>query len=300
MIEYFTDSEFFIVVATNRKEFKEIELLFLSRSIPFIVGNDLPGKGFIIPLNYENFVANEIRLFQQENENWPPPPPERSKESLFSFSLVHLLVVLGLAYFHWRTTQVLSSINWLETGKFSADKVLAGEWGRTVTALTLHVDDPHLLSNFFGLLLFVSGVNQFVGIGVSWLLVLLSGAVGNYLNALFYQTAHNAIGASTAVFGAVGVMGSLAAKKYLSQKGFQARFFVPVIASLGIFAMLGTSLQTDVMAHLCGFISGLAIGLLAIPLIGSRILKNSFVQLIAFAVFLGIIHYAWNIQIQSS
>ncbi len=294
MAEFDTESDFFIVRSKNRKEFKEIELLFLSRSIPFTVQVDFLEKKFFIPLNYEDFAKNEIRKFQQENSNWPPLSYIK-KQLHFGFSYLHLAVVLCLAFFHWRTTHISSYFNWLEYGRFSADRVLAGDWWRTITALTLHVDDPHLLSNFFGLLLFVSGVSRFSGVGISWLLVLLSGAFGNYLNALFYQTAHNSIGASTAVFAAVGIMGAFGMKQYYQEKQFNFRYFVPLIGALGLYAMLGTSPQTDVLAHFFGFLSGVGLGLLFLPLIGSKILENLVVQVVALSLFCFIIYFCWNV-----
>ncbi|MCP4756409.1 MAG: rhomboid family intramembrane serine protease [Proteobacteria bacterium] len=282
----------------SKKEYRDLELLFLSRYIPFSIQEYPMGKSFLIPPYYQEFVKKEIRMYRLENKDWPPPArPAKERSNVFHFSLVDLGVVLGLAYFHWMTFRSSSRIDWLTHGKLSAEKVLSGEWCRTVTALTLHVDDPHFLSNFFGLILFVSGVNHFVGGGASWFLVLLSGALGNYLNALFYQTAHQAIGASTAVFGAVGIVGTLGVKRYFREKHSRTRFFVPVIGSLGIFAMLGTSLETDVMAHLFGFLSGLGIGLAIMPLIDAKPVKNPFTQFAFFVAFVGIVYYCWKVQL---
>lgn len=296
MVEFQVGSEYFIVTVSSRREFKETELLLLSRSITHIIQSDPPVRRFLVPLERADFARKEIELYFFENRNWPPPPA-KTRDALFQFSPSHLIVVLGLAYFHWMTNQLTTSVNWLEKGKFSADRILSGEWERTVTALTLHLDDPHFLSNFFGLLFFVTGVNQFAGGGVSWLLVLVSGILGNSLNAFFYETAHEAVGASTAVFGAVGIMGALGVKQYIRAKQFRTRFFVPVIGSLGILAMLGTNIQTDVMAHFFGFISGLGIGLVLIPFSESKFLRNSTFQGVSFAIFAALIFFSWKMRL---
>lgn len=293
MTEFDSVPEFFIVKSKSRKEFKEIELPLLSRSIPFTVQVDFLEKRFFIPVDCEDFAKSEIRKYQNENSNWPPLPNIR-RQLNFSFSYIHLAVVLCLAFFHWRTTYISSHFNWLEYGRFSADRVLAGEWWRTITALTLHVNDPHLLSNFFGLLLFVSGVGRYSGVGVSWLLVLVSAGFGNYLNALYYQTAHSSIGASTAVFAAVGIMGAFGMRQYYQGKRFDFRYFVPLIGALGLFAMLGTGPETDISAHFFGFLSGVGVGLLFLPFVGSRKLENIVVQSIAFSLFCFTIYFCWN------
>ncbi len=296
MAEFHSSIDYLIVHAKSRKELKELELLFLSKSIPFSIQNNYGEKSFFIPLHYETFAKNEIRQYQKENRNWPPIVI--NKDNLFfRFSYLHFLVVLCLAYFHFKTTHLTPPSFWRGIGRFSADLVLNGEWWRTITSLTLHLDDAHLLSNFFGLLIFIGGVNQFVGSGFSWLLVLFSGALGNYLNALLYQTAHNSIGASTAVFGAVGIIGAFGIKRYYQHRQLKTRYFVPLLAALGIFAMLGTSPQTDVTAHLFGFLSGVGIGLLFIPLTGSQLLDNKIIQFLAFSVFCVIIYTAWNVDI---
>ncbi|MFH2132472.1 MAG: rhomboid family intramembrane serine protease, partial [bacterium] len=194
-------------------------------------------------------------------------------------------------------TQLSDYRIWEDSGMLVVDKVLAGEWYRTITALTLHADGVHLLSNTIGLLVFIGGVHQFAGAGLSWLLVLIAGALGNFGTSLFYQTAHNSVGASTAVFGAVGLMGAFGVKRYLIQKPFRKRFFIPLIGALGLFAMLGTHPGSDVMAHVFGLISGIVIGLALTPLLGTRILKSPLLQAIAgFLFFLGIYH-CWGIQL---
>jgi hypothetical protein len=49
-------------------------------------------------------------------------------------------------------------------------------------------------------------VAQLLGSGLAWLAILLAGALGNALNALVQSPKHTAIGASTAIFGALGIL----------------------------------------------------------------------------------------------
>ena len=296
MPEYQSNESFFIIHAANRKESKDIELLLLSRSVPFSLESELFRQSFYIPLNYQSFVKSELGKFEKENRNWPPVMAIQ-QGLLFRFSLVHLLVTICLTLFHWRLGRIPQAEKWTESGMLVVEKVLSGEWARTVTALTLHADGAHLLSNLLGLLVFVGGVHQFTGTGLSWLLVLLAGALGNFGTSLFYQTAHHAVGASTAVFGAVGLMGAFGVKRYLSQKPFRKRFFIPLIGALGLFAMLGTNPSSDVMSHVFGLFSGIVIGLLLMPLLGSRGVKNPLIQGFALLLFSAVLVYAWRVQL---
>ena len=152
---------------------------------------------------------------------------------------------------------------WFEVGSASAERILAGELWRTVTALTLHADLPHLLGNTAaGAVLFMA-VCRTVGPVVGAWLILLAGAGGNALNALLHRAAHDAIGASTAVLGAVGVLSGAAAVRARRATASRARAWVPIAAGLALLAMLGAGKRTDLGAHLFGFLAGTALGIAA-------------------------------------
>ncbi len=297
MPEYQSNESFFIIHPANRKEFRDIELLLLSRSVPFSMESDLFQQSFYIPLNYQSFVQSELGKFLKENRNWPPVMAIQQGLT-FRFSLVHLAVVICLTLFHWRLDRLPHAGKWTESGMLVVEKVLSGEWARTFTALTLHADGAHLLSNLLGLLVFVGGVHQFTGAGLSWLLVLLAGALGNFGTSVFYQTAHNAVGASTAVFGAVGLMGAFGVKRYLTQKPFRKRFFIPLVGALGLFAMLGTNPSSDVMSHVFGLFSGIVMGLALMPFLGSPGVKNPLIQGFALLLFSVVLVYSWQVQLE--
>jgi len=157
--------------------------------------------------------------------------------------------------------------DWLNSGRLDVDRVLAGEWWRTITALCLHADTGHLAGNvafgsFFGLY-----VGRYVGSGVAWCGILIGGALGNALNALVQPPGHLAIGASTAVFAALGLLAAYTWRRGAYRgTGWRARA-APLTAALGLLAFTGTGGGTvggnvDVIAHLTGFIAGIVLGVL--------------------------------------
>jgi rhomboid protease GluP len=96
---------------------------------------------------------------------------------------------------------------------------------------------------------------------------LLAGTAGNLLNAsLYLETTHYSIGASTAVFGTIGLLVCLPigfALRHARQQLFRL-WFLPLIAGLAFLAWFGTGTErTDTTAHLMGFLCGLPIGLAA-------------------------------------
>src|SRR5262249_58599035 len=80
---------------------------------------------------------------------------------------------------------------WFERGGADAERIVAGQWWRTVTALTLHADAPHVASNATASVVLVGATAYQFGPGVAIWLVLLSGTGGNAPPALAHPTPHD-------------------------------------------------------------------------------------------------------------
>jgi len=137
-----------------------------------------------------------------------------------------------------------------------------GQLYRCATALLLHADTVHLAGNLLGVGVFATAVCSVTGWGVGWLMVVAAGIAGNLMNAYFYNEGHLSIGASTAVFGAVGILSALQLVKRIGQAGQRIKAFLPFAAGLALLAMLGSSKNADLTAHLFGFSNGILLGVL--------------------------------------
>ena len=181
----------------------------------------------------------------------------------FSFGwrsfVLYAFVLIGsfIGQYYWPITEV---------GRSDAVAMMAqGAWWRAVTALTLHADSVHLLSNLVSGLGFAFFVCRFFGAASGWALILLSGIAGNLLNAaVYYPDAHYSIGASTAVFGALGILtgvGGWAALSQPTQRMMLPRWLVPIFAGLTLLGLLGMGEgNVDVAAHISGFLCGMILG----------------------------------------
>jgi membrane associated rhomboid family serine protease len=98
------------------------------------------------------------------------------------------------------------SVDWAAIGAAQAGLIRDGAWWRTFTALSLNADLLHLMSNLASGVIFGIFVAQILGSGLAWLTILLAGALGNAFNALVQSPEHTAIGASTGIFGALGIL----------------------------------------------------------------------------------------------
>lgn len=144
-----------------------------------------------------------------------------------------------------------------EIGSANVGLIRQGEWWRTVTALTLHANFPHLVGNIvFGLVLGLFA-SQILGAGVAWFSILLAGILGNVVSAIIQTPSHNSLGASTAVFAALGIV---AAHTWITRHN---RFYrgmhrlTPIIGGIMLLSFLGgPGERIDVISHITGFISG--------------------------------------------
>jgi membrane associated rhomboid family serine protease len=132
-----------------------------------------------------------------------------------------------------------------------------------VTGLTLHADLSHLLGNLGFGVLFGLMVSQLFGAGLGWLAILAAGAGGNLLNAMLHGPGHTAVGASTALFGAVGILSAYIWRRHPIPWRGGIRRFAPLSGGLLLLVFLGTTGErTDIGAHLSGFLAGCLVGLL--------------------------------------
>jgi len=238
-------------------------LVLESRAFPYRVEQEGTGWTLLVPASSFALALEELRHFEDENRNWPPRASKTIP--LAENTLSTLSVLLLLATFHNLTHLEISlfghtPVNWLELGSAQAGKILDGQWWRLVTALTLHAGALHLFGNLTIGGFFIVHLCRDLGSGLAWTLLLLSGILGTYTNAWFQPAYHTSIGASTLVFGAVGI---LAALQVVRGKGrIRRSWFRPVAGALALLAMLGTSGEnTDIGAHLFGFVFGILFGL---------------------------------------
>jgi membrane associated rhomboid family serine protease len=110
------------------------------------------------------------------------------------------------------------------------------------------------------------------------------------------DSAHRSIGASTAVFAALGVVaGYVWRGKLMAKSGWSGRFG-PIIGGLALLMYTGTGgPTTDIGAHLMGFIAGFVAGVVLIKL-GPLPLERR-PQLLAGATALGLIAVSWIIAL---
>jgi len=280
----------------NRQSCADRALVLTSLQIPHQLIDDSGSCVLIVPAQFSAQAFNELQLYDEENPPVRPKPVRKIEQQnavpgLIGYAFV-VCMIAGMAGYSFFQS------NWFVAGRVDGELIRNGEVWRLFTALTLHSGVKHLLSNivfgmFFGLF-----AGRLVGSGVAWLAIVLAAASGNLLNTLFLDATHRSIGASTAVFAALGlVAGYVWFGKLMSQERWSNRYG-PIVGGLALLMYTGTGGEnTDIGAHLLGFVCGFGAGLILIRLGKTPI--DAQTQLFAGAIAFGLIFFSWAIALLS-
>ena len=247
------DGEHAVRVAPNRRLAEEYALVLASAGIDGRLERE-PGRWLVlVPDALVERAEGALAAYDHDRERVDDDaePPKSAAGVVLSAVIVGVYAASG------------SRATWshaFRAGSGVAERIVAGEWWRAVTALTLHADAAHLLGNAASGLVFTTAVCRFLGPGLGTVLVLATGVVGNLLAAIVRRTASSSVGASTAIFGAVGILCGRAVVRAARRRSIGRRPWIPLAAGLALLALLGTSEHADLLAHLTGFAVGLPLG----------------------------------------
>lgn len=276
----------------GRKKAREWDLVLQAMGIPHRFENTEEGVKIRVAPSRRREASRQIKLYEQElsgSERYTDYP--RAVTAL----VPSLAVFLAIYLFHFFISVIYPDIPFRDAGAADSAVILSGEWWRLITALTLHADLGHVLSNLILLAVIGGALGGLLGPGWAYLLVLVSGMGGNILNALVHQSAYSSIGASTAVFGAAGILGAMqVSPRYRHLPGGALG---PFAAAAGLLAFLGMGEHTDIGGHVFGFLSGTVLGLLA-GFVLPAMRKNTLFQVLAGIAAVTSILAAWFLALR--
>src|ERR1700753_2228050 len=242
---------------------------------------DWSGRDFVLlvaaddaPAPLEHMRKYEVELLAKPA---PAPPPPRLHGGAWIGSLIYAIVLVSV-------TSAIANGLWrldaFDVGELDAALVRTGEWWRVWTALTLHVDGPHLAANTVAGIWFGYLAGRLTGAGNAWLLIVAGAGFANWLEGTFGPASHHSVGASTAVFTALGLLSAFSWRSRLSYPQRWAARWGPLIAGLILLSWTGSGAEAinsqeggnpgggggpavDVVAHALGFVVGAGLGAVA-------------------------------------
>ncbi len=227
--------------------------------IPYERRTTATGASLWVEPEHHPRAAHELRHYLRENRRsptaaviWPNHP--HALYGVIGYALVLIAVTLAVL-------TGAGSNNWKSAGVLDAGFLARGEWWRVLTALTLHGDVLHLFSNLAFGALFGYPAARLFGPGVAWFLILTGGGLAYGVDALLHPPQHHLLGASTAVFTALGLVATYGWRRHLQNWSKWMRRSAPLIGGIALLAFTGTGGEnTDILAHLAGFVVGSIIG----------------------------------------
>ncbi len=208
----------------------------------------------LIAPEFENLARETLRLYEEENRNWPWRPPAPRQRVTFDWACLGWVFLL--AVFH-----LLGEVReFREPGTLSAAAVRGGEWWRCFTATWLHADIGHLAGNAaVGALLLGLALGRY-GAGVGLLAASLAGACANALRSLMVPGSWTGLGASGVVMAALGLLAAQYIPRWRSERHRWRHYLGGMAAAIMLFVLLGVAPGSDVLVHAFGLGFGALFG----------------------------------------
>lgn len=281
--------------SSNRQSCSDRALVLSAARIPHQMIDDGASAVLLVPAERSADAVEQLRLYDDEN---PPVVPKVRKRvsyqdavpGVIGYFLVVCLVggLAGYSYFGY---------DWFAAGRVDGTLIRDGEWWRTITALTLHSGARHLVGNLVFGIFFGIFAGRLLGSGVAWLAIVVAGAMGNAANTLLLESTHRSIGASTAVFAALGLVAGFVWRGQLMAQDRWSYRYGPIVGGLALLMFTGTGgPDTDIGAHLLGFVCGFGTGMLLTVL--GPVPTDFRRQAVAGFIALAIIVSAWFVALR--
>jgi rhomboid protease GluP len=252
-------------------ECNERAFMLYAVGIASAIARDSSGCVLLVEAGDTAAALEHIRQYEIERLNKPPPPPPPPRLHPYGWtgSLLYALLLAGVAF---AISNGLWRLDAFDVGELDAGLVQKGQWWRVWTALTLHLDGPHLAANTLAGIWFGYLASRLMGAGNAWLLVVLGAGLANWIEAFFGPATHRSVGASTAVFTALGLLSAYSWRTRLAYPQRWALRWGPLVAGVVLLSWTGTGAQSleepgggagqtvDVVAHALGFAVGLLAG----------------------------------------
>jgi rhomboid protease GluP len=289
------DEEIEIFRSAFRTECHDRAFMLAAVGISSAIGFDRDSYILTVDSAVAALAGEQLRSYAAEIRPAPPAiEPRQPKPNAWVGCVIYVAVLLlvgfAIANGWWR-------LDAFDVGDLDAEQIQRGQWWRAWTALTLHLDGPHLIANLGAGIWFGYMAAREIGSGSTWLLVVTGAALANLFEGSFGPPWHRAVGASTAVFTALGLLVAYSWRlRLLLPQGWASRW-APLVAGALLLGWFGTAGEgTDIVAHVLGFAFGCVLGVAAaLPRV--RALLERMPQWVAGVGALAQLAIAWSCAI---
>jgi len=232
-------------------------LVLASQGIEHRIDHDeTTGWTLSVAATNHSLALAHLRQYRLENRHWRWRKPIFRPGLFFDWSSL-AWVVLIIGFYGWSDLRA----NVRPLGMMNHAVLAGGEVWRLFTATWLHADIAHLAMNAVFGFVFLGLVMARYGPGVGLLAAYLAGMGGNIAAGWAHGAEFHGLGSSGVVMGALGL---LTFPSLITPRQTNANVIRLIagglLAGVLIFMLIGVNPETDVIAHLGGFISGWLLG----------------------------------------
>jgi rhomboid protease GluP len=243
----------------DRRQAMDWSLVLASQGIAAVIDHEETSDRWCLRVEASDSqrALATLKLYHLENRGWHWEQPLPWAGVTFHWGAAFWC--LFLAFVHGLVANGAVALR--ESGMMDGPSFLTGEWWRVFTAMSLHGDAAHLIANATtGFVLFGLVMARF-GAGPGLLAAWLAGAIG-YLPGLFiYGVEYRALGASGMVMAALGMIATESFALGQGSRGWRRRTLAAVAGGIMLFVLLGSNPESDLVAHLGGFLAGCSAGM---------------------------------------
>jgi rhomboid protease GluP len=207
-------------------------------------------------------IADELSVIHAKHDAPPGSAKLIAPKAWFGRGAVAVLAVMaacvGVFFATLRGADAGTRSALLALGAIDSTHVADGEYWRLLSAVFLHFDAHHLLSNLGVLAVVGPPLAHQIGARRFLLVFLASGVGGNIASHLLMPTVALKGGASGAITGVLGALGGLSLRPERRQRRKAWQTLGALAAMYGF--LVGFDVTSDNVAHLAGLCSGILLG----------------------------------------
>jgi membrane associated rhomboid family serine protease len=231
-------------------------LVLASQGIEAILHQSEEGWELVVEArDYERAQAH-LRKYQQENRGWRWRQPLPATNLIFHWGGAGWAAAI-VAIYYWSTARFPAA---RQLGAMDSRALADGQWWRLFTAVSLHENLPHLMANATTGFVLLGAAMARYGTGMGLLAAFLAGAAGNLAGWALYSHPYQSLGASGMVMGALGLISAQSFAFWRAERSGRRYFIRALAAGVLILVLIGFSPQSDIVAHVGGFVCGALFG----------------------------------------
>jgi membrane associated rhomboid family serine protease len=248
-----------IISVRSERQAEDWSVVLLSQGIESTIQSGPQDGQWVLVVDRADYAraVRILRVYITENKRpvWVQPLPW-SGGLVFDWRSPVWFVLLAVLFFLSR--HGFGALRVL--GVVDSGRVAEGEWWRFFTAVMLHGDVPHLVSNCtIGIIFLGLAMAQYGG-GVALLGTFVSGAAANVASFFIYREPYRALGASGMVMAALGMLAVHSIWLWQTKRPVGPVVLRSVLGGVLLLVLVGFDPVSDVVAHVSGFVIGGIVG----------------------------------------